>query len=70
MRCPVCKSHEHSEIDLHAEGFYEDISECKICGSSWSINHGRAEVVKDTQKNSFMEAESECVEADDYAWAV
>jgi len=57
-------------MDLHAEGFYEDIIECRVCGSTWSVIHGRAEVVKDTQRNSFMEAEAECVEADDYAWAV
>lgn len=70
MRCPVCKSLEYVEMDLHAEGFYEDILECKICGSVWSINHGVTEVVRDTQKNSFMEALSECVEADDYCLAV
>ena len=70
MRCPVCKSHEYVELDLHAAGFAEDIITCKICGSIWSINHGVTEVVKDAQKNSFMGAISECVEADDYSWAV
>jgi hypothetical protein len=57
-------------MDLHAAGFAEDIDTCKICGSVWSVNHGVTEVVKDAQKNSFMGAISECVEADDYSWAV
>jgi len=25
MKCPVCKSHEHVELDLHAAGFAEEI---------------------------------------------
>ena len=70
MKCPVCKSHEHVELGLHASGFAEEIVTCKICGSIWSITHGMTEVVKDAQKNSFMQATSECVEADDYSWAV
>lgn len=70
MKCPVCKSHEHVELDLHAAGFAEEIVTCKICGSIWSINHGVTEIVKDAQRNSFMEALSECVEADDYGMAV
>jgi transcription elongation factor Elf1 len=70
MKCPVCKSHDYVEMGLQATGFSEDIVTCKICGSIWSINHGMSEVVKDAQKNSFMAATSENVEADDYSWAV
>ena len=69
MKCPVCKTTEHSEIDLHADGFYEDIFECNTCSTTWSVNHGMTEVVKDSQKNSFLEALTECVEGDDYAYA-
>jgi glycyl-tRNA synthetase (class II) len=68
MKCPVCKNREHIGIDLHVRGFTENIVECKICGSIWSINHGVTEIVKDTQKNSFLEALSECVDGDDYNW--
>ncbi len=67
MRCPVCKSHENTEIDLHSDGFYEDIIECSICGTVWAINHGMTEIVKDSQEKSFLEALSECVEGDDYS---
>lgn len=69
MRCPVCKTLKNSELDLHAEGFYEDLYECTTCGSSWSVNHGLAEVVRDTQQASFLEALTECVEGDDYCFA-
>lgn len=66
MKCPVCKSHEHTDIKLHSLGFDEEIIECRICGSVWSVNHGITELVKDTQKKSFLEAQTECVEGDDY----
>lgn len=70
MKCPVCKTHEqHLEIDLHAEGFAEDILTCKICGTVWSVNHGAVKVVQDPQAHSFLEALSECVEGDDYGVA-
>ncbi len=69
MKCPICKSFKNSEIDLHVDGFYEDLFECAVCGSSWSVNHGLTEVVKDTQQASFLEALTECVEGDDYSFA-
>ncbi|MCD6526873.1 MAG: hypothetical protein J7K75_07790 [Desulfuromonas sp.] len=69
MKCPVCKNRKYAEQDLHSDGFAEDIVECAICGTVWSVNHGMTEVVKDTQACSFLEAVSECVEADDYSYA-
>ena len=69
MKCPICKSFKNSEIDLHVEGFYEDLFECAICGSSWAVNHGLTEVIEDTQEASFLEALTECVEGDDYCLA-
>lgn len=69
MLCPICKSSETREIGLHAEGFHENLLECCCCGSSWSINHGKAEMVCDPQEKSFLEGITECVEGDDYGWA-
>lgn len=66
MRCPVCKSFKHKEMDLHVDGFYEDLYECAICGSTWTVTHGLTEMVKDAQKCSFLEALTECVEGADY----
>jgi uncharacterized protein YbaR (Trm112 family) len=70
MKCPVCKTHEqYSELDLHAQGFAEDIITCEICGTAWSINHGVSEIVRDAQEKSFLSATTECVEGDDYSFA-
>lgn len=66
MKCPVCKSQQHSDMGLHAEGFTENIMECPGCGTVWSVNHGVTEIVKDPQEKSFLQAQSECVEGDDY----
>ncbi len=69
MKCPVCKNSKYSEVDLHADGFTEDIVECCVCGTTWSINHGKTEIVRDAQRNSFLEAISERVEGGDYGYA-
>lgn len=124
MKCPICKSREHVEIDLHAEGFSQDARECGDCGAVWtffgdalkiikgrvekqqkvcteficptcrcmvsyeteleafqfheelfdcavcgtvcSVAHNQVEVVKDSQKGSFLDSTSDLVESDDY----
>ncbi len=66
MKCPVCKSQDHLDLDLHSNGFTEDIMECRVCGTVWSVNHGVTEIVRDPQERSFLEATSESVEGDDY----
>jgi uncharacterized Zn finger protein len=69
MKCPSCKTHEqHTGVDLHAEGFSEDILTCKICGAVWSINHGATLIINDPQEHSFLEAVGDSVEADDYGF--
>jgi hypothetical protein len=66
MKCPVCKNHQtHTEIEVHANGFDEELLQCDICGSTWSVNHGLVKVVKDTQSRSFLEANSEPVDGAD-----
>jgi len=69
MQCPICGSYEQNTLEMHVEQFNEGLSECSVCGSSWSVNHGIAELVVDTQLSSFLQGQSECVEADDYIWA-
>lgn len=66
MKCPVCKGSDYREVDLRTAEFAEDLFECRVCASIWAVNHGRIEVVKDTQNHSFLEAISERVEGDDY----
>lgn len=70
MKCPVCGSLESKKLEMKTEQFTEGLEECDFCGSSWSINHGHFEIVVDAQLASFLESQSECVEADDYPWAV
>ena len=66
MQCPVCKNHQmRTEIEVHANGFDEDLFQCEICGSTWSVNHGLVKVVRDTQRRSFLAANSEAVEGVD-----
>jgi len=67
MKCPVCKNHKQTDMQFHSDGFKEGITECSICGAVWSENHGITEIVKDPQLKSFLEAQSECVEGDDYS---
>ncbi len=124
MKCPLCKSRKHVEIDLHAEGFSQDVRECGDCGCIWtfsgdaikiikgsvekrqkvctnfvcptcgclvrnetelsafqfheelyectecgtvcSVAHNQVEVVKDSQKGSFLDSSGDLVESDDY----
>lgn len=66
MKCPVCKTTQHKEIDLHSDGFYQDIYECNSCSAVWSVQHGIAGLLKDPQKNSFLEAANEYVEGVDH----
>jgi uncharacterized Zn finger protein len=66
MKCPVCKNQNHTDLRLTSEGFAEQIMECQSCGAIWSIVHGITEIVRDPQEKSFLEAQSESVEGDDY----
>ncbi len=68
MRCPICGNYEQEVFKMKIDQFYEELVECSSCKSSWSINHGHADLVTDTQLSSFLGGQSECVEADDYTW--
>ena len=56
MQCPVCKNHEHEAIDLRTPGLSEDLVECRVCGTSWSVNHGMMALLRDPNHDSFLEA--------------
>ena len=66
MKCPVCGHQDHEEIDLQSKQFTEEISNCRVCGSTWSVSHGLTELIQDSQEKSFLEGQSEPVESDDY----
>jgi len=69
MRCPVCGSYQSEALAMKAGQFEEELRECRVCASQWSVSHGLSEVVRDSQKDSFLSGMSETVEADDYTWA-
>ncbi len=70
MKCPVCRTlAEYDEIDLHSNGFTEEINTCGICGTIWAVNHGATNIVKDPQRKSFLSALSDCIGADEYSFA-
>ena len=69
MQCPICGEYDQRMIEMDTDQFHEGLIECSICGSSWSINHGHVELVKDTQLSSFLQGQSENVESNDYGWA-
>ncbi len=69
MKCPICGEYEQRMIEIETDQFHEGLVECSICGSSWSVNHGHLELIKDTQLASFLQAQSESIENHDYTWA-
>ena len=69
MKCPICGHYEQTAMEIKSDQFKEGLTECTTCGSSWSIQHGHADLIIDTQLTSFLQGQSECVEADDYTWA-
>jgi hypothetical protein len=54
------------ETELNAFQFHEELYECVVCGTVCSVAHDKVEVVKDSQKGSFLDSTGESVESDDY----
>jgi hypothetical protein len=64
--CPTCKHMVSYETDLKAFQFQEELYECVVCGTVCSVSHDKVEVIKDSQKGSFLSSTGDQVEADDY----
>jgi transcription elongation factor Elf1 len=69
MQCPVCKNHDHVAMDLRSGSFTEDLVECKVCDTMWSVSHGVMAIIKDSMADSFLEALSASVEGDNFSFA-
>ncbi|TLM68217.1 MAG: hypothetical protein FDZ69_02970 [Deltaproteobacteria bacterium] len=54
------------ETALSAFQFQEHLYECTVCGTVCSVAHDKVEVVRDSQKGSFLSSSGEQVESDDY----
>ena len=50
MKCPICKCRTHVEIDLHADGYSQDLRECTDCGSVWTFKNSLMVLVVDGNK--------------------
>ena len=46
MKCPLCKSTGHIEIDLHADGYCQDALECGDCGGIWTYSGNDIKLIK------------------------
>ena len=64
--CPTCRCMVSYETDLNAFQFHEEIFECAVCGTVCSVAHDQVEVIKDSQKGSFLDSTGDLVESDDY----
>lgn len=49
MKCPLCNSKQHIEIDLHADGFSQDACECGDCGGIWTYSGNELKIIKDKE---------------------
>ena len=47
MKCPLCKSTGHIEIDLHADGYCQDALECGVCGGIWTYSDKGLKIIKE-----------------------
>ena len=45
MTCPNCNTHQHIEIDMHADGFADNLLECSVCGTLWQNEFGQITIV-------------------------
>lgn len=45
MKCPICNTGTHVEIDTHSDGFAENLQECGECGAVWTTKGERVILV-------------------------
>lgn len=61
MECPVCKQTKHIQIDLHADGFTQNVEECGDCGSVWCASGSELTLLKGRDpKANFARAQFVC----------
>ena len=50
MKCPLCDSTAHLEIDLHSDGYCQDALECGDCGGIWTFFENELKIIKDRRE--------------------
>ena len=46
MKCPLCNSTGHIEIDLHSDGYCQEALECGDCGGIWTYSNNQVKIIK------------------------
>jgi uncharacterized Zn finger protein len=45
MNCPICGKISGVEIDLHSEGYADDLFECADCSTLWTSRFGEVKLL-------------------------
>ncbi len=45
MTCPICSNQHHIEIDMHADGYADNLLECSVCGTVWQNEFGEITLI-------------------------
>lgn len=40
MKCPICNERAQIEIDMHSDGYADNLLECASCGALWIMEEG------------------------------
>jgi uncharacterized Zn finger protein len=40
MKCPICSNQNRIEIDIHSDGYSDNLLECSNCGALWINEFG------------------------------
>ncbi|PLX71900.1 MAG: hypothetical protein C0614_14225 [Desulfuromonas sp.] len=43
--CPICHSTNQVEIDIHADGYANNLGECGACGALWCMEKDSARLI-------------------------
>lgn len=46
MKCPSCNNENRIVLDMHADGYAQNLIECNACGAMWVVGVEETVVVK------------------------
>lgn len=45
MECPICNTRKGIEIDIHSDGYADNLLECACCGAVWISEFGEITMI-------------------------
>lgn len=60
MLCPYCHHKNHLEIDMHSDGYGQDLLECTECGALLSLNGTELKTVHGPTEEMHMASPEAC----------